>query len=262
MRIYRIRKFPSGLSLLFLFIILVTFNSKIRSGFKYFTFEILAGPFKAFSGGKTSFSRAKLLSDENLHLKERLGALSVALARMSETKHENERLKKLLDLKETLPYTAIAARVTARDPSDWRRAVIINKGKADGLKEGMPCVTAKGFVGVVTEVGATASKIMLITDPNSKIGVMLEGSRETGLLIGSPRGKCRVIYLSVDGDAFVGDKVLTTGLRDHSFPKGLAVGKISATGVEKTKLYRYAIVDPFEDINKLEEVVCIDTGER
>jgi len=261
MRIYRIRKFPAGLSLVILFVILVTFNSKIRSKVKYFAFEMLTGPFKAFSGGKTSFSRAKFLSDENVHLKERLGALSVALARMSETKHENERLKRLLDFKKNLPYTAIAARITARDTSDWRRAAIIDKGKEHGLKEGMPCATAKGFVGVVTEVGAASSKIMLINDPNSKIGVMLDGSRETGLLTGSPQGACRVIYLSVDGGAKVGDSVLTAGLSD-SFPKGLTVGVVSAVGVEKTKLYRYAIVDPVEDISKLEEVVCIDTGGR
>jgi len=261
MRIYRIRKLPARLILLILIVIVILFNSRMGSRLKNFTFEILTRPFKAFSGGKTYFARVTGLSDENLRLKQRIGALSVELARMKETGRENERLKALLDFEKNLPYTTIAARVIARDPVDWRRAVVINKGKADGITDGMPCATARGLVGVVAEAGSTSSKIMLITDPNSRVGVILEPSREAGLLTGSPGGGCRVIYLSLDGEASAGDSVFTAGFSSF-FPKSLAVGKVVATGVEKAKLYRYAVVDPFENMATLEEVVCIDAARR
>ncbi|MGB2705367.1 MAG: rod shape-determining protein MreC [Candidatus Omnitrophota bacterium] len=260
MRIYRIRKFPAGLFLLILAIIIIAFNPKTFLSLKEFTFGIMAKPFAALKGVKTYFVHARHLSEENLHLKERLGALSVALARMKEISRENERLRDLLDFEKNLPYTVIAARVIARDPTDWRGVIIIDKGKTHGITEGMPCATVKGFIGSVGEASAASSKIMLITDPNSKIGVVLEGSRESGLLTGSPHGECKVIYLSLDSKIKKGERVLTAGF-SQTVPKGLAIGKVTATGVEKPNLYKFAIVEPFEDMGKIEEVLCIDAGE-
>lgn len=256
----RIRKFPTGLSLLILAVVVITFNPRISLRVKEFAFEIAAKPLAALKGVKTYFSRSKHLADENLTLKQSLGALSVTLARMKETSLENERLRELLNLKKSLPYTAIAASVIARDPADWRKSITIDKGRRHGIREGMPCISANGFIGSVEETSSTSSKVMLITDPNSKVGIVLESSRESGLLTGSPRGGCKAIYLSMDSKIERGEKVLTAGF-NPMLPKGLAIGRVTATGVEKPNLYKYAVVEPFEDTGKLEEVLCIDAGE-
>ena len=259
MRIYRIRKFPAKLSIFILVILVITFNSKIRSGVKNITLEILVKPFKAVSGVKTYLTRAKNLSEENLLLKQRLGELSVEVARMKGLGLENARLGKLLDFKKSLSYKTIVAKVIARDSTDWRRAMIINKGRSRGIREHMPCVTTKGLVGSVVEVAPASSKVMLITDPNSRIGVVLESSRESGVLVGSSQGTCKVIYLSLDADIKVGEKVLTAGFSDF-FPKGLMVGKVIEVGIETPGLYKYAAVDPVCDMDKIEEVICIEAG--
>ena len=99
---------------------------------------------------------------------------------------------------------------------------------------------------------------MLITDADSRIGVLLDASREIGILTGSPQGTCRVIYLSLDGSMDEGEKVLTAGF-GASFPKGLPVGRVKAVETEKTNLYKYAVVETFADLNKIEEVICIKT---
>ena len=134
---------------------------------------------------------------------------------------------------------------------------MINKGKVDGIKKRMPCATSKGFIGTVIEVGASTSKVMLVTDPNSRIGVVLQNSRESGVLIGSPReGICKVKYLSLDGIIDKGEEVVTAGFNTF-LPKGLRIGRVASVGIEKTKLYKYAVVNPFEEMNKIEEVICI-----
>jgi len=258
LRIYRIRKFPTKLFLLILIITVIAFNPKIISGFKNFTFGILTKPIKALSGVKIYFKRIKNLSEENLLLKQRVASLSIELARKKEISSENKRLRSLLDFKKPLHYKTIISKVIARDSTDWRKAIIINKGTRDGIREHASSATAKGLIGTVVEVGPSSSKVMLITDHNSRVGVIIEPSRESGVLIGSPEGECRVIYLSLDAKIERGDKVLTCGFSAF-FPKGLAIGRVREIGLEKTGLYKYAVVDPFEDMGRIEEVVCIDT---
>ncbi|MDP8298882.1 MAG: rod shape-determining protein MreC, partial [Candidatus Tantalella remota] len=107
---------------------------------------------------------------------------------MEEISRENNRLRNILNFKNKLPYQTVAARIIARDSLDWRKSVIIDKGKKDGLKEHMSCVTPKGLVGSVSEINENTSKVMLISDPASRVGVMLERSRESGVLVGAGVG--------------------------------------------------------------------------
>lgn len=183
----------------------------------------------------------------------------MSLARMRETALENERLATLFDFKKDLTYETIVAKVIGRDATDWRRSIIINKGKRHGLKERMPAATAEGLIGSVVDVAYDSSKVMLLTDPNSRIGVVFESSRESGLLVGFSGGVCKVIYLSLDCDIKKGERVLTAGFSSF-FPKGLVVGRVVDTALEKTGLYKYAIVRPIVDLNRIEEVICIDAG--
>jgi len=257
LRFYRIRKFPSKPILAIFITAVIILSIKLLPGFRNAAFETLAKPLKIFSGAKTYFMRVEKLRVENILLKQRLSVLSIDLARMAEIEKENERLHGLLGFRKSLRYKTFAALVIGRSPADWRQTLIINKGKKDGLREHMPCATAKGFIGSIIEAGETTSKVMLITDPNSKVGVVLKNSRESGLLTGSPEGLCKVIYLSVDEEIKDGDEVVTAGFGDL-VPKGLGIGNVSAVAIDKVKLYKYAIVRPFEDMNKVEEVICID----
>ena len=257
MRIYRIRKFPTKLVIFIILLVLIPlFNKSIPRNLKHFTVELLSGPLKALFAGTAYFKNHKYLSGENLELKQEIGALTVQLLRLKEISNENERLKKLLKFKDGLRYDTIGARVISRDSTDWRGAFFLDKGKKDGIKERMPCTTIKGFIGNVVETEASTSKVMLITDPNSRIGAMLDPSRESGILTGSPLGTCRLIYLSLDAKVEKGDKVVTAGYSAFSI-KGLPIGEVAKTGVDSANLYKYAIVKPYENLSRIEEVLCI-----
>ena len=256
MRIYRIRKFPTKLVILVLVVSIVTLNPTIRIAVKNFTFEILIKPFKFFSKIKTYFVSKKNLLNESIYLKERLAHLSIELARTESLARENKRLKSIIDFKKTLPSKTIVAKVIGRDSVGWRRSLIIDKGSSDGIKEHMSCATSKGLVGSILDVGKHSSKVMLITDPGSRVGVIIDPSRESGILTGSPKGDCKVIYLSLDALLEKGDRVITAGFSSF-FPKGIPIGKIKKIEIEKNKLYKYASVDTYENMNQIEEVVCI-----
>ena len=114
----------------------------------------------------------------------------------------------------------------------------------------------RGLVGRVLEVGRYSSRILLITDPNSKVGTVIQRNRQGGILVGRPDGRCKMIYIALDSDVTKGDKVITAGF-GSVFPKGILIGEVLSVGKEPGRLYKYAIVRPAQDMTKLEEVLCI-----
>ena len=196
------------------------------------------------------------LRDENKALKEKIALLNRKAEEMKVVYNENEHLKELLDFKKAIPYTTVAAQVIGRDASNWSGSLIIGKGSIHGISRNKAALSARGLVGRIAEVGRYSSKILLITDPDSKVGVFIERNRQGGILIGRPDGKCRMIYISLDSDVSAGDKVITAGF-GSVFPKGILVGEIAEIGKEPGRLYKYAVVNPAQDLSKLEEVLCI-----
>lgn len=196
------------------------------------------------------------LRDVNKQLRSRIAVLEQKLGQMKIVAEENKRLKELLDFKKTLPYSAVPAQIIGRDPSNWSNSVIINKGSVHGVKPNKPVISPKGLVGRVVETGKYSSRILLITDPNSKVGVVIERNRQGGILTGRPDGKCKMIYIAIDSDARAGDRVITSGL-GSIFPKDIVVGEIVSIGKEPGRLYKFAIVRAAQDLSKLEEVLCV-----
>ncbi|MBL7158284.1 MAG: rod shape-determining protein MreC [Candidatus Omnitrophica bacterium] len=261
MQFYRIRKFPTKLTIVFIICLVFFLNPDLRLWLKKFTFHVAYIPARAFQNIKNSFAKTERLNEENLDLKRRVGELSVELSRMKQKKEQIERLEELLGFKLSLRYEAKASRVIARDIAGFRKFFVIDKGSRDGINENTPCVSLEGIVGNVVAVSPNTSKVMLITDPASRIGVTVTSSCETGLMLGSVEGQCRVIYLGLDGDIKEGDEVVTSGT-SSLFPEGLPVGTIKHVGIERTKLYRYAEIIPYAEMSKIREVLAMNTGER
>jgi rod shape-determining protein MreC len=196
------------------------------------------------------------LRQENERLRASLELLKRKLEESALVLDENDRLKELLGFRKAVPFTTVPAEVIGRDPSNWANSIIIDKGAANGIQKGRAALSTRGLVGRVLEVGRYSSRILLITDPNSKVGVVIQRNRQGGMLVGRPDGKCKMIYIALDSDAAKGDKVITAGL-GTVFPRGILVGEILAIGKEPGRLYKYAIISPAQDMSKLEEVLCI-----
>lgn len=248
-----------ALALLFLFILLVINSRHITNSIRTNFSDLSASPLKAarnfFCAIKKIIPFASL-RDENRILREELELLDKRLQEAGSVFDENERLKEILGFRKSVPYTTVPAQVIGRDPSNWSNSLIIDKGIAGGVKQNKAVLSSKGLVGRVVEAGRFSSKILLITDPNSKVGVVVQRNREGGVLTGRPDGLCRVIYLSLDSDVAPGDSVITAGF-GSIFPKDIPVGEVVSVGREPGRLYKYAVVKPAQNLSKVEEVLCI-----
>jgi rod shape-determining protein MreC len=193
---------------------------------------------------------------ENALLKKELKASRAEVSKLKSVESENRRLRDLLELSDKSSYDSIAAVVIAKSISNWSFSVIIDKGRNDGVTDNMPIIAPAGVAGKVSEAGPSVSKAVLITDPNLKIAAAVLRSREEGIVAGTGRGLCRMLYLSVDADVKKGDKIVTAGY-SGIFPKNLLLGEVVSVGTDIGKLYKYAVIKPAVDPFKLEEVLCI-----
>lgn len=193
---------------------------------------------------------------ENARLRGEIDTLKRKLDESALVLDENMRLKEILGFRKAMPFTTTPAEAIGRDPSNWSNSIIIDKGASHGIKQNKAVLSTKGLVGRVLEVGRYSSRILLITDPNSKVGVVIQRNRQGGMLVGRPDGKCKMIYIALDSDAAKGDKVITAGL-GTIYPRGILVGEIVEVGKEPGRLYKYAIIRTAQDMSKLEEVLCI-----
>jgi rod shape-determining protein MreC len=239
--------------------LLLAGSQKITSHTRIGFVDFLAGSMKSFHSLNTSLARIipfASLREENRILRERINLLNRKIDELKILSVENDRLKALLNFRKTIPYTTISAQVIGRDPANWSNSLIIDKGLSAGIRENSAVFFTRGLIGRVVEVGRYSARILLITDPNSRVGVMIQRNRQGGILVGRPDGRCKLIYISLDSDVRPGDKVITAGF-GSVFPKDILVGEVVRVDKEPGRLYKYAIVKTAEDLSKLEEVLCI-----
>jgi len=174
---------------------------------------------------------------------------------------ENERLTELLELRESLPGDAVAARITSADASGLFRTATLNKGERAGVAKGFAVVTPGGVVGKVVATSPHAARILLLDDHASGVDALVRRTRARGIVEGGSQAGCRLKYVKRREDIRVGDKVITSGL-DGIFPKGMPIGEIVHLGEEEHGLYRTAEIRPAVDFSKLEEVLVVAPPNR
>jgi rod shape-determining protein MreC len=96
----------------------------------------------------------------------------------------------------------------------------------------------------------------LITHFNFRAGGILEDSRFNGVIVGAGKGDLRLIYLPVDADIKLGEKVYTSGL-SRIFPEGIAVGEVKSVNKSPSGLYKVARIRHYADLYSEEELLCV-----
>jgi rod shape-determining protein MreC len=197
-------------------------------------------------------------AEENVGLKEALKQEIGRNSQWREIELSNIRLRKLLEFKTMIASRSIPAEVVGKDPSSWYKAIIINKGSADGVQKGLPVVVPEGIAGQVTDVSSRYSKVMLIIDRNSAVDALVQETRARGLIKGESTGQCLFKYVLRKETVNVGDKIVASGL-DGVFPKGLQIGDVTGVVRRASGIFQEVTVTPYVDFEKLEEVLVILT---
>lgn len=206
-----------------------------------------------------SYVDLRRVRQENLRFHEEIQSLQRRLRTLEEQAHENWRLKTLLRLQEQEPSPSLVARVVGKDATNWFRSLVIDHGSHHGISRHMAVIAPEGLVGQVAEVTPRSARVQLITDPVSSVGVLLQSSRVTGLLVGTELRRLRIRYLPILAEVRPGEVVVTSGM-GGVYPKGVLVGKVVAVDKRSGALFQEAVVEPSVDFSSLEGVMVIMGG--
>jgi rod shape-determining protein MreC len=193
---------------------------------------------------------------ENKELRQSITVLTARILENREALIANERLKSLLELKSSLQVPSLAAAVIGEDGSPWFKTLVIDRGGADGLAEGMPVVTVSGIVGRLVKVAANSSRVLLLTDHASAVAAVVQRSRARGVVKGKGGGLCSLEFALRDEDVKVGDTVITSGI-GTVFPKGLPIGEVTMVKKGSYGIFQTVELRPSVTIAKLEEVLVL-----
>ena len=179
------------------------------------------------------------------------------LQRLQQLEAENERLRKLLAVKEREKAKGQVAQIlyTARDP--FSRKVIVDKGQQANIVAGQPAIDESGVVGQVTRVFPFSSEITLITDKDQAVPVQIVRNGQRSVVLGLGNGQLELRYMPSNADVEVGDLLVTSGL-DGVYLPGFPVAKV--INIERDSAYSFARIfcAPVAGVENFGEVMVLD----
>lgn len=194
--------------------------------------------------------------EENARLRQELARVRSDRALLAELQVENRHLGELLELRDALGTTAVAANVIGSDATGLSRTLILASGSSNGIRPGMAVLSNQGVVGKIIAVSPHASRVLLIDDHNSALDGFDQRSRARGIVAGLVDDGLILKYADRSQDIRNGDTVVTSGL-DGIFPRGLLVGTIKSVHREGPGLFLGVRIAPAVDFRGLEQVLVI-----
>ena len=132
------------------------------------------------------------------------------LIKIKQLDNDNKRLREILALQRISDSENISAAVISRKNGSWWRQIVLNKGSRDGVVVGNPVIGPGGLLGRVSNISLLTSSVILLTSPESKVGVWLDRVQTHALLIGIGDDYPKLIFYTKDVDVKVGDFVMSS----------------------------------------------------
>ena len=216
-------------------------------------YVVLSEPLGQIRAAVTGFADLWDMQAENAQLREENTRLRQWQATALTLDAENRRLKAELRWVPDPAVNFVTARVVADAGGVYARAVLLAVGPNHFIRRGEIALDQSGLVGRVTEVGARTARVLLITDLNSRIPVILEPSGGHAIMTGTNGPRPRLLYWSDGAPPREGERVVTSPEAD-AFPANLPVGTVrfSAANVPE--------VQPAAQLDRLEVVRVFDYG--
>ncbi|WP_017381183.1 rod shape-determining protein MreC [Paenisporosarcina sp. TG-14] len=198
--------------------------------------------------------------EENERLKGRLEEFAKLQADVNDLASENTRLREIVDKQDDLrDYEPIQATVIARNPDQWEKKVILDKGEVHGVKKNMAIITAQGLIGKVILTTPFTSSVELLSTQNPiyRVSAKVMGKKQAfGLIEGYDDERKELILKRIDSniEIEVGQQVMSSGL-GGIFPQGLLIGEITEVSTDDYGLTKMAYIKPAADFQLLDHVI-------
>lgn len=218
----------------------------------------LARVLQSGSSGLSHFFRDYFLlrgvRDENQRIQARLDQAELENQYLRAQLSTADRAGALAIFRTTSQSKTLAAHVTGNTTDTNGNVVIVDRGSADGIQNGMAVITPEGIVGRVISVYPPASYVRLITDPAFAAGVISQQGHVQGTLKGRDRSTVTIDYVENEEKVEQGEWFYTSG-NDGVFPRGMKVGQ--ATIVRPGKTRKEIILTPSGLQGGLEDVLIV-----
>lgn len=199
--------------------------------------DVLSRPVDAFHDLRDWAGNLVFLYDENRRLREQNARLRQWEAVARRLEQENDRFRAFLGVTRDQASSSVITRIIGDSGGSYVRAALLNGGRRDGVGEGQAVVGVRGLVGHVVAVGRQSARVLLLTDLNSRIPVMVENSGFRAILTGNNSPMPRLSFLEVGAQVRPGDRIVTSG-DGGLLPPGIAVGQVVASGAgDRVKLF-------------------------
>ena len=200
------------------------------------------------------------VEDENDELRADNERLREQLAESQRLVRDTETLEALIQLRRRTSAETIGARVVSTSLNPYFRVVRMQLDRgADTAQPHMPVINSDGLVGRVHAVYGNYSDVLLITDPQSSIDVIISRTRGRGVLTGLAQDdayRAKIEYLERDKQVQIGDAVVTSGL-GRAVPPGIPVGVIASVKTTEYGMYQEVEVRPAVDFSTLKSALIL-----
>lgn len=221
--------------------------------------EAVAAPAAEFKRWNEGFSSFFSVYEENQRLREENARLRTNLTELAELQRKTQRYEELLKVQPDEKITFVAARVIADATGPFVRTVLVNAGREQGLAKGQAVIDERGLLGRVITTGNRSARVLLLTDLNSRVPVLIEGSNLKAIMVGDNSGKPVLEYLPPGSRIKAGARIVTTP-DGGVFPPGVAVGIVSTSKAPRVDLFTGEARADFVRVLKYTPSVDVDNA--
>ena len=184
-------------------------------------------PVTKVAGMVEGFQSYARIHEQNQELRRELRQMRAWREAALQLEQENAKLLDLNNVRLDPALTFVTGVVLADSGSPFRQSVLLNVGARDGIRDGWATTDGLGLVGRISGVGRTTSRVILLTDPGSRIPVTIQPTGQRGILSGDNSALPPVEFVEDTDRVRPGDRVVSSG-DGGVFPAGLLVGQLVA----------------------------------
>jgi len=201
------------------------------------------------------------LTAENRRLRDELLVSNARLTRLSAAVADNVQLRALLNAAGNRGLDVQLAAVLNIDLDPTRQRLVLDAGANDGVYVGQPVIDAGGLLGQIVQVMPAYSTVLLLTDPDHAVPVMVQRNGVRMLAFGNGRSdQLQLMNVPLNADIKDGDVVVTSGLGGR-FPPGFPVGKVIDLHADDSRTFLVGELTPAAHLDRGRNVLLLKAAD-